>query len=122
MRRAGKRFDVRRVVLRRSGGGFSRQPDYYLRASCDLVNKFKLERPVFGGPRLNTLKAAYRLAAPARVTISVLRGKRVVKRYGPVRRAAAGPIGSPCQPEAGRGASTACGSKPTLVAAGSSGC
>jgi hypothetical protein len=88
MRRGGKRFDVRRLVLRRSGGRFSRRPDYYRRATCDLLNKFKLERPVFGGPRQVTLKAAYRLATAARVTVTITKGSKVVKRYKAVNRAA----------------------------------
>ncbi|CAA9504888.1 MAG: hypothetical protein AVDCRST_MAG30-2140 [uncultured Solirubrobacteraceae bacterium] len=88
MVRGGKRFDVRRVVLRRSGGRFSKRPDYYRRATCDLLNKFKLERPVFGGPRLNTLKAAYRLASDARVRVTILKGSKVVKRYPAANRQA----------------------------------
>ncbi len=74
MLRGGRRLDVRRKVLRRSAGRFSQRPDYYRRDTCDLLNKFKLERPVFGGPRLNTLKAAYRVSTDARVTVTILKG------------------------------------------------
>ncbi len=87
MRRGGKRFDVRRITLRKSGGSFTQRPDYYRRATCDLLNKFKLERPVFGGPRLVTLKAAYRLTESARVTVTITKGKRVIKRYAAAQRA-----------------------------------
>ena len=88
MLRGGKRIDVRRKVLRRAGGRFSTRPDYYRRDTCDLLNKFKLERPVFGGPRLNTLKAAYRLSSNARVTVTILKGSKVVKRYAAANRVA----------------------------------
>jgi hypothetical protein len=88
MLRGGKRIDVRRLVLRRSGGRFSRRADYFRRATCDLLNQFKLERPVFGGPRRVTLKASYRLAAAARVTVTITKGSKVIKRYKAVKRAA----------------------------------
>ena len=86
MLRGGKRIDVRRVTLRRSGGRFSRRPDYYRRDTCDLLGKFKLERPVFGGSRTVALKAAYRLNSAARVTVTITKGSKVVKRYKATQR------------------------------------
>jgi len=72
--------DVRRVTLRRVRGRFSVRPAFFRRASCDLVRFYKLTRPVFGGRTNRALDVSYRLAAPARVTIEVLRGTRVVGR------------------------------------------
>ncbi len=87
MVRGGRRIDVRRVTLRRSGGRFSKRPNYYRRDTCDLLGKFKLERPVFGGPKLVTLKAAYRLNDAARVTVTITKGPKVVKRSAAAQRA-----------------------------------
>ncbi len=88
MVRGGQLLDVRRVVLRRTAGRFSRRADHHRRASCDLVRGFKLERPVFGGLRSAPLRISYRLAAAAKVTITVSRGSTVVRRL--TARAAAG--------------------------------
>jgi hypothetical protein len=87
MRLGGGRFDVRRIVLRRSRGRWSRRPDFYRRASCGTLESFKLERPVFGGTRNRALNIAYRLGAAARVTVIVRRGGRLVQRWsaGPGR-------------------------------------
>ncbi len=81
MLRDGKAFDTRRIVLERRGGTFLRRPDHYRRDSCGVLGKFKLERPVFGGPGDAPLVAAYRLAKPSQVTVTVSRGRRVVKRF-----------------------------------------
>ncbi|CAA9519871.1 MAG: hypothetical protein AVDCRST_MAG30-2977, partial [uncultured Solirubrobacteraceae bacterium] len=86
MLRGGKRIDVRRVTLRKAGGKFSKRPAYYRRDTCDLLGKFKLERPVFGGSRTVALKAAYRLNSAARVTVTITRGSKVVKRYKATQR------------------------------------
>jgi hypothetical protein len=87
MTRGGKRIDTRRLVLRRANGRFSQRPDFFRRATCDLLDQFKLERPVFGGPRLTPLRLAYRLTAPARVTVTITQGSRVVRRFAAVQRA-----------------------------------
>ena len=52
------------------------------RVSCGLLRSFGLRRPVFGG----TLAGSYRLASPARVTLTVSRGRKVVKRFAVARR------------------------------------
>ncbi len=80
MRRGGKRVDVRRVVLRKRGGRFTRVARHHRRGDCELLRSFKLERPVFGGRQRTPLRIAYRLTRPARVTLTVRHGKRTVAR------------------------------------------
>ena len=80
--------DVRRVVLERRGGRFVKRADFHRRATCDALPSFKLERPVFGGRTERALAISFRLANPARVTVTVLRGTKVVKRFGPTQRRA----------------------------------
>ena len=53
---------------------------HYRRGSCELLRTYKLERPVFGGRGGTPLRIAYRLTAPARVTLMVTKGKRLVAR------------------------------------------
>ena len=77
--RVGK--DVRRSVLRRAGGRFARGKSFYRRASCATLAQFKLERPVFGGPRNRALGIAYRVGTRARVSVVVRRGTKVVRRF-----------------------------------------
>ena len=76
----GGYVDTRRVVLRRSGGRFTRRRAYYRRESCGLLASFKLLRPVFGGTGNRPLRVAYRVSKTARVRLEVLRGRRVVAR------------------------------------------
>jgi len=73
--------DTRRVALRRVKGKWSRRPDFYRRASCDLLRSFKLERPVFGGRTSRALHLSYQAERAARADVTVLRGSRVVKRF-----------------------------------------
>ncbi len=76
--------DTRRVTLRRKSGRFSRQPDFYRRATCDLLPSFKLTRPVFGGSgRPANLSVAYRVAETATVAVEIRRGSRIVRRRSP---------------------------------------
>ena len=72
--------DVRRIVLRKRNGRFTRVARHYRRGDCQLLRSFKLERPVFGGRQRTPLRIAYRLTRAAQVTITVVRGKRVVAR------------------------------------------
>ena len=72
--------DVRRIVLRKRDGRFTRVARHYRRGDCRLLRSFKLERPVFGGRQRTPLRIAYRLTRAARVTLTVARGKRVVAR------------------------------------------
>ena len=79
--RNGKGTETRRVTLLRRNGRFSRRPDFYRRATCDLLPSYKLERAAFGGSRRRPLRIAYRVATAARAQVTVLRGKKVVKRF-----------------------------------------
>ena len=79
--RNGKGTEVRRVTLLRRNGRFSRRPDFYRRATCDLLPSYKLERAAFGGSTRTPLRIAYRVATRARAQVTVLRGKKVVKRF-----------------------------------------
>jgi len=72
--------DVRRLVLRKRNGRFTRVARHYRRGDCELLRSFKLERPVFGGRQRTPLRVAYRLTRSARVTLTVARGKRTVVR------------------------------------------
>jgi hypothetical protein len=81
--------DTRRIALRRAGGEWTVRPWFYRPATCDLVPSFKLERPVFGGRTNRALGISYRVARQASVTVTVLRGTTVVKRF-PAQTAQAG--------------------------------
>src|SRR4051812_1995637 len=80
----GKKTDARRITLRRSHGRFSVRPAYERTTSCGLVRSFRATRPAFKRP----LSVSYRLAAKSTVTIAVLRGKKVVRRYKAATRSA----------------------------------
>jgi hypothetical protein len=83
MLRDGRPVDVRRVVVRRGADGrFVRRPDSHRRDGCGLIGRFKLQRPVFGGPAQIPLRASYRTTQDAKVTVTVLRGRTVVARFG----------------------------------------
>jgi len=74
--------DVRRVTLRRRGGKFANAPAHYARDTCGALRSYKLERPVFGGKKNRSLGIAYQLNNGVdSVTVTVLRGTRVVKRF-----------------------------------------
>ena len=88
LREASGLADVRRLVLRRSNGRWTRRPAYYGREGCSTVRSFKLERPVFGGPGRRALGISVRLTQPARVAVTVRRGSRVVKRFPAAQRIA----------------------------------
>ncbi len=75
------RSDSRRIVVQRVRGRFRLRPGSYRRASCGLLSSYKLERPVFGGAANRPLRIAFRLNQAAAVTVSVLRGRRVVRTY-----------------------------------------
>jgi hypothetical protein len=79
--RNGKGTETRRITLLRRNGRFSRRPDFYRRAACDLLPSYKLERAAFGGPKRTPLRIAYRVATTARAQVSVLRGKKTIKRF-----------------------------------------
>jgi hypothetical protein len=73
--------DFRRVAFRRLDGRFKRLPAYYRGKRCALVETYKLERPVFGGTNRRSLGIAFRLGRAARVTVTVTRKGKRVKRF-----------------------------------------
>ncbi len=78
----GRRRDSRRVAVRRLHRRFRSEPAFYRRSSCGLITSFKLYRPVFGGSHNRSEFFTYRLGRSVRsLSVHVLRGKRVVKRY-----------------------------------------
>jgi hypothetical protein len=78
MKLPGGLRDVRRVALVRRGGTFSKRPAFYRRASCGALSSYKLERPAFGARGLGI---AFRLGAPARVTVVVRRAGKTVRTF-----------------------------------------
>lgn len=73
--------ETRRIALRRRGGRFSRRRDFETRNGCGAIRAFKLERPAFGGRTNRALGISYRLNRPARVTVTVTRDGRMVRRF-----------------------------------------
>jgi C-terminal binding-module, SLH-like, of glucodextranase len=73
--------DVRQFVLARRGGRFRRRPASARRPGCGTLRSFKLGLPVFGGTRRRKLAVSYRLGARRTVRVTVLRGKKTVRRY-----------------------------------------
>ena len=61
--------DVRRIVLRKRNGRFTRVARHYRRGDCQLLRSFKLERPVFGGRQRTPLRVAFRLTRAAQVKL-----------------------------------------------------
>jgi hypothetical protein len=81
VRGLGGQADVRRETLVRRGGRFQRRPSHYARASCGLLKSFKLERPAFGGRSNTPLRIAFQVAQRSNVTVTVVRGRKTVKRF-----------------------------------------
>ncbi len=79
------RGDVRRHAFARRSGRFRARPAFARRDGCGPIRAFKLERPVFGGPA-RPLRVSFRLAAPGRARVDVLRGGKVVRRVSNRRR------------------------------------
>jgi hypothetical protein len=72
--------DTRRVALVRRNGRWRVRPQFYRRTPCQLVETFKLSRPVFGGRRGTPLGISFRLNQQATVEITVRQRGRVVAR------------------------------------------
>jgi Zinc carboxypeptidase len=81
MRLPGGGLDARRIALQRVRGRFHPRPVFHHRETCGLVRWFRLSRPVFGGRTNRAMSLAYRLNAPAQVSVTVRRGSRVVRRF-----------------------------------------
>jgi hypothetical protein len=83
--------DVRRFALLRRNGRFVLRRGFHRRPSCGLLRRFRLSSTVFGGRTNRRLVASYVLGRNARVSVRLLRGRRVVLRNRAGRRVA-GPI------------------------------
>ena len=75
--------ETRRFALVRSRGRWSARPSFERTSRCGLVTRLKAERPVFGGRSGLAAQVSYRLREPARVTLTVRRGRKVVRSFGP---------------------------------------
>ena len=75
------RADFRRTALRVRNGRFAKRPQFYRRASCGLLTSYKLSSAAFGGPQNKRLGIAFRVLRKARVSATVRRGGKVVKRF-----------------------------------------
>lgn len=75
------RKDVRRVALRRLRGRFASRSEFDRRERCGLIQSSRLARPVFGGGSSRGLELSYRLSSASRVTVTLRRGTRVVRRF-----------------------------------------
>jgi hypothetical protein len=73
--------DTRRIAMRRVDGKWSRRPEFYRRASCDLLRSFKLERPVFGGRTNRALNISFQADRNAAATVRVFRAGKVVSQF-----------------------------------------
>jgi hypothetical protein len=80
------RTEVRRVTVQRSHGRFRRRAPFHRAAACDLVPRFKLFGPAFGGREHRALRIAFSVAERASVRIEILRGRRVVRRFRAAQR------------------------------------
>ena len=72
---------MRMVGLRYSGGRFRSISAHQRREGCATLRSFFLSRPVFGGSSGAPLGQVFRLLRPARVSIQVTRGNKVVRSY-----------------------------------------
>ena len=79
--KVGRTRDFRRHVIQVRRGRVIKRASHYGKAFCGLFRSAKLFSPVFGGTKRVPLRIAYRLAQGASVKVTVLRGKKVVKRY-----------------------------------------
>ena len=73
--------DTRRVTLIRRSGRFHVRPPHYARDSCTLIRSAKLSSPAWGGTTNVGLGTAIRLTRKGSVTITIRRGKKLVKRF-----------------------------------------
>jgi hypothetical protein len=72
--------DVRRFVVARRGGRFHRRRGSARRPGCGTLRAYALGLPVFGGTQRKRLAVSYRLGSARTARVTVLRGKRVVRR------------------------------------------
>ena len=81
IRQADGRIDIRRVTLRRKRGRFFIVKPFYGRVNCGLLASAKLRSPVFGGRQRRALRVAFIVTRPARVSVTVFRGKKRMFRF-----------------------------------------
>ena len=86
------------MTLIRSSGRFHVRPPHYAKDSCRLIRSAKLSSPAWGGTTNRRLGIAVRLVRKGSVTITVRKGKKVVKRF---RIKQAGTRTRPRLPQAG---------------------
>jgi hypothetical protein len=99
VRENGRWYDVRRLVIRRNAARRFRNAGALKgRFGCGLVSKFAVRRPVFGGTTRARLRGTYRLTTRASVTLTVSRGRRVVKRFRTVSRPGGRVVGFALRP------------------------
>lgn len=79
----GRGTDVRRFAVRRSGGRLRVVRAPAQRDGCGLLRAAKLRGTAFGGPGATPLGISFKVGQSARVSITVRRGNRVVRRLTP---------------------------------------
>jgi hypothetical protein len=77
----GRSSDMRQLAFLRSGGRFKLLPAFVRNPTCAPLSGFGLNRPVFGGSNNRSLGIYYRLHRTSSVSVTVNRGKKVVKRF-----------------------------------------
>ena len=81
VRFGGRGKGSHRVALVRRGGRFTARPTFQRSDPCALLEASWLSGPSFGGRNRRPLAVGYRLSRAARVTVTVLRGGKAVKRF-----------------------------------------
>jgi hypothetical protein len=79
--RSGGAADVRRFTVKRRRGRFSVRRSYDVSTQCGLIRAFGATSPAFGGRTRRTLRVRYRLDRTARVSLALVKRRRVVRRF-----------------------------------------
>ncbi|HEX8122507.1 MAG TPA: immune inhibitor A domain-containing protein [Solirubrobacteraceae bacterium] len=86
--RTGQRTESRRIALVRSKARFRVRRAFDVRSTCGIIRAFRATLPVLGGRTERPLDVRYRLGAKSRVSIAIVRGKKVVRRLRTTTRSA----------------------------------
>jgi hypothetical protein len=70
--------DIRTFAFTRKGSKFKKGKAFTRTDSCELVSLFRLGSPVFSNKK--ALRVAYAVTQPAKVTLTLLKGRKAVKR------------------------------------------